>query len=77
MTNQKVNPQEGAPAILSPQALDQLAQIVIDRLMAQNEGTCFTRRGSEVQVLYRPPYCTVDRTPTFSSDIPLGVSGIV
>ena len=36
-----------------------------------------SRKRSLVQVQYRPPYCTVDRTLTFSSDIPLGGNGMV
>ena len=44
----------GVPASLNPDQLNELAELVAAKLAQQNEGTCFTRRGSEVQVLYRP-----------------------
>ena len=55
MANRNTNHMEGAPAFLPPEVLNQLADIVIARLQAQNETACLTRRGSEVQILYRPP----------------------
>jgi len=40
-----------------------------------HEGTCFTRRGSQVQALYRPPRCTIRGTPISSRDTFSGSSG--